>query len=260
MSDLNREYLDFLSRVTPSVLPIESGTRYDKGLLIHDSCGVRFAISSARRHGALIAAIADPSLYDGFDGYPDDTVVPGAFSLPDTEPASPDEVNRVYEESRDNRCLSVLSRAGELYCRSTFFTFEGGIAVLGHIFGFIYENGTEMPTFRVGVLRSFAAADKMKVHKNTTTHGGFIVRTLMEDLLPVRHIRPITPDGKETRNVFTMSLTTGQAGACFAYEITKNGMGFGCQMLSNNETCQAILLSDGDILSFNPFTSKLTRF
>lgn len=257
---MKQHYLDFIR--TLSALPVtEEGTQFDDcGSMIHITHGARFGFSCTELCGIVMAAIADPSLYEGLDDYLDDSVIPGSVAYRGLAPVHPDTVEHIRSAEGENGVLSALISRDGIGYRQTVFTFDGGVAVLicGLDNGWTGEG--EMPVFEHGVFRCFCHPDRSKVYKNTTTHGGIILRTLMDDVKPNRHIRPSAPDGKESRNLFTAMLQTSPLMPCIAYEMTTVGMGFGCQLMANSESCQAIMLSSGDILSFDPVSGKLTRF
>lgn len=258
---MKQAYLSFLNSLSLSAS--DRPVSYQPcGLMLHDTHRYRFAACSTEKTGLLLTAFADKSPFEGLGDYIDGSVIPGAVTLRGNAPEAPTEESHVFSAAGEHAVLSARVVQGGVRMRQTVFTFDGGIAVLGCDLSCDKDGEEPMPVFEIGLMRSFAHPDKMKVYKNTTTHGGLIVRTLMDEVKVVRHIRPTKPiaDAEgEQRNIFTLALQTSPLMPCFAYEITTAGMGYGCQILSNNESCQAILLNSGEILNFAPQTGILTH-
>lgn len=243
---MKQAYLSFLSSaLTETAASPTKENPY--GTIIHKTHGASFAVSVTKEHGMLLAPIKDPSAFDDLSLYLDDEMIPGCLSL--SSPVPPSEVDAAYLEKGNHRIYSATIKTDGVTTIQTAFTFDGGIAILGTICAWESDEDSA----KIGILRCLAHPDKMKVHKNTTTHGGLILRTLMDENKPIRSIRP-TKVGEETKGVFSYALSVSPEIPCYAIEITTQGMGFGCQILSNLPACQAILLDSGEILCFDSLT------
>ncbi len=256
---MKNAYLEFVSSVGHYETDREV-TRRPDGTVIHATHGCLFAVKVDRAHGMMLCAVNERDSFDGLDSHIDASLIPGVISYRDTLPVSAEKVSEMFAVCGTNAVISADITRGGIRSRQTVFTFDGGIAVLGCGLDCGYNGEEPMPVFEIGVMRAFADPEKMKVYKNTTTHAGLIYRTLIDDVKVIRHIRPSSPLHGESRNIFSLALQTGPLMPCYAYEITTLGMGFGCQLLSNNDTCQAIMVDGGRILSFDPIGGCLSEF
>lgn len=258
---MKNAYFSFLQRV--GLPEIEDHTDFcaSEGLLIHNTHGWRFAAQAKETVGMMLAVVRDPTSFDMLPDYIDESVIPGTLTFHGEAPEKPTSVVTQFAAAGDCSVFSAVVIRNGITVRQTVFTLDGGIAVLGCGICSAHDCDDPMPIYETGVMRCFSDPEKMKIHKNTTTHGGLIIRTLMDDIKPVRSIRPCRSDEqRETRNVFTMSLQTTPAMPCYAYEITTVGMGYGSQIMANSPVCQAIMLDGGEIINFSPENGTVSLF
>ncbi len=255
---MREDYIAFLA----ATKSLNEGTGFDEksGILSHVSHGGVFALSMNDGAGLFLRAMGDRALYEGVEGYLDPTFLPGgmAFEGEGVEKATVSHV--CLRQVEEHFLLSSKIAQGGIECRMTAFTFEGGMVLMGAAMRSSRDNDDKTPIFQTTLARCFAHEEKMKVYKNTVTHGGMIFRNLIDENHLTKHIRPIAGENGEKRNVFTIAVQASPVIPCFAVEMTAVGMGFGAQIMANSESCQAIMLNEGKILSFAPGTGELAVF
>lgn len=258
---MKNAYFSFLKRVGLPRTEHTTDFCASEGLLLHDTHGWRFAALANETDGMMLAAVRDPASFDTLPDYIDGSVIPGTLTFHGESPEKTTAVMTQFAAAGDCSVFSTVVTRNGITVRQTVFTLDGGIAVLGCGICSAHDGEDSMPIYETGVMRCFSDPEKMKIHKNTTTHGGLIIRTLMDDIKPVRSIRPCRSESNgEGRNVFTMSLQTTPAMPCYAYEITAVGMGYGSQIMANSPACQAIMLDGGAIISFSPENGTASLF
>ncbi len=256
-----KTYKDFLSSLPA---PGADQTAYDPKThtLTHITHSTAFTLSMQEDFGLLFGILKDKTLLDGIGDYLDDTFLPGALSF-EGEPISRGRVmSPVWANTNGHYVLSGLTKQGGITARVSAFTFDGGIVLMACDMRSDRDAENPLPIYQTTLCRSFAHEEKMKVYKNTVTHGGIIFRSLIDENHLLKHIRPcsLQPDSEPKRNLFTLAVHASPAVPCYAVEVTPVGMGFCCQILQNSPTCQAIILNSGEILSFSPENGTLSLF